>query len=224
MKKLSDVKEDLEALSGLPEQNFRRNAGKQFRQIRLALIFAAVLFLIPAGMLLSAELRERAAAKKELAWEKEHFPEFSALYQDGRYEELAGLVEEALDQEQPVWNWRHYSFAMALITLRNAEQCRDLLEQAEQAAASGVGPSEDLNEFRADLLFFELRLEKVREIRDLSEQDLAYLIPLAGPWAEDRKQRFPMAEEALKEFYLEDWYVDYDKCREYVQRQTSTGS
>ena len=182
MDKLSDVKEDLESLSG-----------------------------------------ERGRARKELAWEKENFPQFNALYQDKRYEELTDLLEEALDQEQPVWNWRHYSFAMALLTLRNAEQCRELLEQAEAASASGGDPSENINVIKADLLFFELRLEKVREIRDLSEEDLAYLGPPADSWAEDRKQRFPMTEEALQEFYQEDWYVDYEKCREYVLNQTSSG-
>ena len=223
MDKLSDVKEDLESLSDIPGQNFRRNAGEQFRHLRGILIFALILFLIPAGMLVSGELRERGRARKELAWEKENFPQFNALYQDKRYEELTDLLEEALDQEQPVWNWRHYSFAMALLTLRNAEQCRELLEQAEAASASGGGSSENINVIKADLLFFELRLEKVREIRDLSEEDLAYLGPPADSWAEDRKQRFPMTEEALQEFYQEDWYVDYEKCREYVLNQTSSG-
>lgn len=224
MNKLSDVKEDLEGLSDIPGQSFRRNAGKQIRQIRWILVFAAILFLIPACMMVSAELRERAAAKKALAWEKEHFPEFNALYQDGRYEELADRVEEALDQELPIWNWRHYSFAMALITLRSAEQCRDLLEQAELSAASGGSSSGDMQVFKADLLFFELRLEKLREVRDLSAQDLDYLLPLAEPFAADRKQRFPMTEEALQTFYLDDWYVNYETCLEYVQEQTSTGS
>ena len=70
MKKLSDVKDDLEGLSDIPEQSFRRNAGKQIRQIRGILIFALILFLIPAGMLVSGELRERGRARKELAWER----------------------------------------------------------------------------------------------------------------------------------------------------------
>ncbi len=223
MEKLSDVKEDLEDLSGLPEQNFRRNAKQQFRQIRRILIFAAILFLIPLIMILTAEFREHAEAKKELAWEKQNYPELNTLYQEKRYEELADRVEEAMDQEQPVWGWRHYSFAMALITLRDAEQCRQLLEQSGADAGSGGLSSEESQELRELLLFYELRLEKVQEIRDLSEEDLAYLLPLTAPWAEDRKQRFAMAEEELQGFYEEDWYVDFEKCREYVSKQTASG-
>ena len=107
--------------------------------------------------------------------------------------------------------------------LRQELSAESSLEQAEAASASGGGSSENINVIKADLLFFELRLEKVREIRDLSEEDLAYLGPPADSWAEDRKQRFPMTEEALQEFYQEDWYVDYEKCREYVLNQTSSG-
>ena len=63
MDRLSDVKEDLESLSDIPGQNFRRNAGEQFRHLRGILIVALILFLIPAGMLVSGELRERGRAQ-----------------------------------------------------------------------------------------------------------------------------------------------------------------
>lgn len=223
MEKLSEVKDDLEGLSDIPGQSFRRNAGAQFRQLRRILIFAFLLFLIPAGMLAASELRERNTARRELAWEKEHYPELNTLYREKRYEELTDLVEEAMEQEQPVWNWRHYSFAMGLLTLRSAEQCRELLEQADPSRASGELSAGEKQTLTADLLFYELRLENVEEVRDLSEEELSYLLPRSEPWIRDRKQRFPMTEDARQAFYGEDWHVDYGKCLEYVQKQNAAG-
>lgn len=110
MEQLYDLKEDVEEISEVPKQAYRREMGKIGRILfRTFLVFAglaafcgAVAYLFHKSMDYEVSPEEM---KAQAAWEREVFPKLDALYEVGDYEGVLDYVY-AHDEEAQIEAYR----------------------------------------------------------------------------------------------------------------------
>lgn len=116
MERLYDIKKDVEGLSAVPEQEYRREIGKTGRMIRRTFLITAV-FAATVGLFLFLWQKftdygpTAEEARAQMQWEKEIFPKLDALYEAGDYDGVMECVYE--NQEESYYsidNWKHADF------------------------------------------------------------------------------------------------------------------
>ena len=112
-------------------QEWRTNTRSAARKIVLALaVIGAV-----AGMFVYSENRlfrdDRKDYAQEMAWQHEHFPELTELYEAGKYDEALDLFFTYSEEEHDMWDWKYYD---------------ELMDYAEQAEMADAAEPEDKTE------------------------------------------------------------------------------
>lgn len=228
MEQLYDIKKDVEELSAVPEEEYRREIGKTGRVIRWTFLAAAVLMAF-VGLLLFVSRKLMGTdptaedMRAQMAWEKEVFPKLDALYAAGDYDGIMECVFE--NQEESYYSidsWKHADFINVYTWYQTCT------EGLDKAASEGYD-AEEAGECILDVLF----LIQERKYDSYTEDEES----LIEAYQEEVKRRvgtvFGVQEEALTLLYeeccVEDEYgvyFDYQtakkKVKNFVKKQIKT--
>ncbi len=223
MEQLYDLKEDVEEISEVPKQAYRREMGKIGRILfRTFLVFAGLAAFCGAVAYLFHKSIDYEASPEEMkaqaAWEREVFPKLDALYEAGDYEGVLDYVY-AHDEEghRLLSNWEHNDFLDRYIQY---QACRESLARI---AAGDSGEDEEISCIM-DVLF----LMQEREYDVYTEAEEAQIEAYHREVKEELQEALAISEEELTSLYraccVEDdygVYLHYDtakkKVRQYVK-------
>ncbi len=108
MEKLSDIREDMEALGSVPAGELRAEFRRQGRRMCRIITAAVIVTLLIAALFLWQESRWDRDHTADYIWENQNFPYLSELYEAGHYEALLEPVLSAMDEDRSIWNWEYY--------------------------------------------------------------------------------------------------------------------
>lgn len=219
MERLYDIRKDVEELSAVPEEEYRRAIGKTGRVIRRTFLLAAVLagvavLVLFAGRKLTDYELSAEEVRAQMQWEKEMFPRLDALYDEGDYD---GVVECVYGNQEDVYysisNWEHADF---INVYSRYQYCTEGLAQA---VAEGYDAAD-----AADCIIDTLFLIQERTYDSYTEAEETLI---ASYQEEVRKQVctvFGIAEEDIDRLYeeccVEDAYgvyLDYQTAKKKVK-------
>lgn len=219
MERLYGIRKDVEDLSDVPVQEYRREIGKSGRVIRRTLLTAVVLAAF-AGLILFAcrkafdDEPTPEEARARMQWEKEVFPKLDALYEAGDYDGVVEYVYENQDGDYySIANWKHADFINVYTWYQSCT------EKLDQAVSEGYG-AQEAGECIIDALF----LMQDRSYDTYTQSEKA----LIGAYQEEVKERIgtvlDIQEEELALLYeeccVEDEYgvyLDYKTAKKKVR-------
>lgn len=209
MEKLQDIRQDLEGLENVPEQEAKKALRKQSRKL---LAIGGILAALVVGTLIIGTLLEHRVEtehREQILWLREHGMQWDEWYEAEEYEPLINAYKTELEKGSPTWCWEHCDF-LSLMEY-NMGRIEHLLEQEKL---------EPLTESqRVDLFYNELRIyQSTRDQYGLDRIERERIALLGGAYLEDLFTRWGMSEEEVGSFLQESGgYVDYEACREYVR-------
>ncbi|MCM1026216.1 MAG: hypothetical protein NC432_07255 [Roseburia sp.] len=216
MKKLEDVRGELEDLDELPKEKLREAAKKQGRRLRIILAAAAVIFAAATAVLCYINRPGDRDYKAEYLWQQEHYPQLDALYESGEYDRMLELTAELLEEENAIlFEWKHYEF------LRDYEIAKSTAEYFE---------AEELSDYSLQILFgCEWRLLGIALRREsYTEREYSALSPYVELATADLGTRWKLTEEEYADFYSElaasgNQYVPFEKIEAFIRKWRREG-
>lgn len=210
LNQLEDIREDMERLESVPEQETKKAFRIQMRFVMRVVAVFIVVGLLFFGLTFWLQRQEEKELKAELLWTHEHFPQMDELYEAGEYDRLMELYEEYLMEEAPIWQWEHFVFCDIY------SKIQDMEELWEKEAQGYV-----LEDWEcAGLLFDQWQIIGI-PLSHLDEQEMEVLSAYIEPVRKDFESRWNMSEEDYNAFYtqLEEnrGWVTYDSCKEYIE-------
>lgn len=210
LNKLEDVREDMEELKYVPEEETKKSFKKQGRFLIIVFVVLAVLFLLFGAFHLWMNRLYERDEKADFLWKQENYPVLDALYKEGKYDELINLLFSEEYADAPIWDWEHYEFCDMY---HIANYMAEILEQE----ASG----QELSELDLGLLLsYEWDMMGL-SYSSLTEEEQAYFAEYVKLAEEDFNNRWNMSEKDYNFFYqqLEDYgWVSYLDCKDYVEK------
>lgn len=212
-RQLGELKEDLEDLSQVPENAYKKEMLVTWK--RAAAITIAVMTVLAAALgitFLHRRAEERyfeTDIKKQLLWEAENFPKFDAWYEAGDYDAIVEAQEQAYEEGFHIWDWEHGRFISAYEGYRYCIEARERLKSKE-------GANEDLAQYvlgEVMLLLFFLKEE------GYAEEDWQIMQSWAPELEAILYEDMKFTEEETAELYEKinkDGYIDYDACDKYA--------
>lgn len=136
--KLEDIREDLDELSDVAEETYKKEVGKNAKRIAAIFLAAVAFFLICIGIWYWQQTAERSAAdsKAQIAWARESYPKLDAWYEEGDYDAILEFLEEAGDEGYTAGDWEHFHFINAYDGYRECMERRETLTDRETANAN----------------------------------------------------------------------------------------
>lgn len=213
MDKLRDIQLDMRSLKETPEEQIEEEIKKQKRRVKSTVIITiTIVIIIAISIGLYGKYRERKE-RAEYLWQLENFPVMDELYEQEKYEELALFCEDAYYEEKhEIWAWEHGDFILVYMDYTDA---KDWIEAEESG--------DTLSKYEYRCLFEdEWSVIGGSYRRNLSEKDREILEPLQNELNEDMQTRFEISEEEYEKLYAyceaNNGYIDYDACKDYVER------
>lgn len=152
MERLYNLKGDVEELSRVPGQEYRREMKRIGRIIGMTVLTIAAVAVFACSALFLYRKQENSGPSEEeararLLWERENFPKLDAMYAEGDYDGILRYVYGNEEGEyNSISNWKHSDF---IDVYRWYCSCR---ERADQIV-SGAYDEEDEIECIIDALF-----------------------------------------------------------------------
>ncbi|MCR5675054.1 MAG: hypothetical protein K6G16_05020 [Lachnospiraceae bacterium] len=207
----------------IPEETATKEAKHAGRLIVIVLIVFAVLAILFAilNSRLSSGSRYHRDEQQDYLWLQEHLPEMQAAYdkgmESGDFSELLKIYDEGQQDGAPVWRFEHDVFLSRLTAI----------EQTIPGELEGAKKWQEGHENRyltnMKLLFYdEMQLFLIPVDKSLSDEEKAYLQPLAEPWIEDLKSRYSLTDGELEGFrtdYETKGYLSYTDCEKFVEER-----
>lgn len=216
MENLEDIKDDLEDLTGVSEDVYKKEIRRNVVRICIFAVAAAVIILAFLGVrywyynLYDGGL-EMADVKEQILWEQEAFPKLDVWYEEGKYKEIYDYLEEAFNEGYGGSNWEHYYFIQSYI---GYEMCMDDRDELTDPDKANVNTTQFV---LGQLLYFLYRDDGGL----YTEEDWQKLQALR-PNLEDilyQDMKFTKEEaEALYEDAMKNGILDYDVIDKYAKK------
>ena len=110
MEQLEDVREELDNLTDVPMNEIKKAAKKQLKFVGIVLGVLLVLVLAASGFAYWLEYQYKRDEKADFLWKEANFPMMQELYDEEKYDELIVFIEQATEDDKPVWDWKHWEF------------------------------------------------------------------------------------------------------------------
>lgn len=212
LSKLEAVNDHMEELGDVPAIETGKAIRRRSRSVlKLLVILAAcmgALFLL--FLLLNRE--EKRDNQADFLWKRENYPKLDALYEQEQYEELMNVIEQAVDEEKPVYGWEHMSF------YDEWDRCRSVLAYLAGVEQSGEKVSVDLEEW---LLRSYWRLKCLPDLEVLTDEELARLDPYRTEVLEKLEKQFAFTQQERESFEKElrsnYGYLPEEACKAYFK-------
>lgn len=214
LNKLADVRENLEDLEEAPEKLLKDNFKKQSRLIWKVLAALAVLAVLAYLLFLWSYKRNERDFQAQYLWQQENFPKLDALYEEGKYEELAELYFELLEEENAVlYEWTHYPF------LNDYLSCIWVAEYLNQEDYEALSEADltGLFTYEWDVKGIILRKE------EFTENEYKAMEPYIHRSEADFGSRWHMKQEDYDSLYQQlvsnrGTYIRYQDCEDYIKK------
>lgn len=221
MGKLEDVRKGMGELENTPVKELQDTVKKQGNFLRKAIVALLAITAAAAIIVFVGNRGEKRDYREEYLWQQEYFPQLSALYENGEYDAMLKLAEEALSgNPYSLSAWEHYSFYEAYFSANEFEEL--LRDQAD----------EKLYEFGYVMLFYnEWQLVCLKEFAgerakltqsDYTEEEWEVLAPYIERAREELTQSFRISEKEYQDFLqlaADNYFrVPYDRCEEYIEQ------
>lgn len=209
--KLEDVREDMEELEEVPEEEIKKEFRKQGKFLKIVFLIIGVIVLVFAGLLFLVDHSYERDEKKDFLWKQENYPIMDEMYEQGKYDELVEFYVQAGAEDSPVWSWEHSDFCSAYV---DAYYLQQLIEKETS------GKELDKYDY-VSILYHEMWLIGI-PLADFDENERELLAGYVE-WAQDDfDQRWNMTEEEKAFFYdrLEEnrGWVEYEYCEDYIEK------
>ena len=146
-------------------------------------------------------------------WKETMLPLLDELYLYHRNDEIAGVFDEALTDNRPIYDWEHYLYASCLVDFYIVEG----IWEHEQSGGS-------LKDYHnTQLLYYYLEYMAVEDREELTAEEKDRLQRYVINLRQDVTTRFNLTEEELKELYKkaseEYGYVDYFAVERFLKER-----
>lgn len=210
--KLEDIREDVEKLSQVPEEETRKEVQKQGHFLKKIFIVLGIFAVLMALFFLWENHRYERDTQEDYLWKRQNYPVMDALYEQGNYEELVDFYVEASDEDKPVYEWEHSEFCRLFDNIR-------LVEGILASEAAG----EELNQYDySAILYYGFKMQSALQDTHIAPEDLEILKPSMEVVLEDFNARWDFTQKELKEIEQEKskhyGYVSYAYCDKYIKK------
>ena len=142
MRKLDQVRNDLDKVGNIGEETSRTEAGRirkrVFRILAVILIFSAAIY----GLFAYMQKREDRKNREEYLWRKDTIPALNQLYEQGDYDALMEEYQKAHKSGHSLYDWEHNAFCEYYEAAYYAGEALKMREKGlfeeEDAIAMGV--------------------------------------------------------------------------------------
>ncbi len=212
--KLEDVREDVEELKEVPQEETKKVVKSQVGfVVKILLVVAAVAVAILAWILW-VDSRYQRDEKADYLWRQQNYPKMDEMYANGQYEELLEFYLQAELADFDVYQWEHTDFCNTYLDLEYVL----MLFDDEKA---GVPLNEaDL----AEILYCQFSVIKGSYFfNEMDEEEKQLLAEYITSVEQDFDSRWQMTEEELayfdKVWEKNDGFIPYDECEKFVKKR-----
>ena len=142
MRDLEETRLALDQVDELAGEEMHAQAKKGAKRTLKVILIAAAVILLLFGVFWYMENRESHSdyelTEQELAWQREVFPEWDALYAQGRFDELADTMYPAGEKHR-IWDWSHYEFISWHTRYRQVQADMEQLKGGSVSAKTAAG-------------------------------------------------------------------------------------
>lgn len=208
--KLEDVRDNMEELEDVPEEEAKKEFRKQGKFLKTIFIVLGVLIAIYIGLSIWTDYSIKRDEKTNFLWRQQNIPAMNELYDQGKYSEMLDIFKGYYEVEDVyILDWEHYDFCALYYYLLNTDET--LPWDISDEGLSKVGYT--------GVFFDEWQMMEVL-LNHLDENEREVLKEYEDIVRKDLEERFQMSEEDVQAFYNKiqenDGFVSYSMCEEYV--------
>ena len=210
MRKLDQVRNDLDKVGNIGEETSRTEAGRirkrVFRILAVILIFSAAIY----GLFAYMQKREDRKNREEYLWRKDTIPALNQLYEEGDYDALMEEYQKAHKSGHSLYDWEHNAFCEYYEAAYYAGEALKMREK-------GLFEEEDA----ILLLNDELRFRGLPFRKGIPAEDMRLIQDRIAPFENDLVEIFHASAEELDDFdsmlKKNGGYPDYKASKEYIR-------
>lgn len=215
MKKLDNMRSDMEELGELPIQETKKEAKKLVKFVIITTVVVAVILAVIVGIV---KLMDRVIYgtdrdfKADYEWELKNFPIFDELYEKGDDKGLCALYIENLKEDTTIYNWEHYDYLSAIFKYFQ-------LEEIWKREKQGI---ELVTWEWTELMYMRFTADEYAQSKDFTDEEKERLAPYIARIREDADKRWEYSESEWKEIREKvsspnGGYLEYRKIEEVVK-------
>lgn len=212
LKKLENVREDMEKLADVPEQAVK----KEVRKVKkLFLIVAAILVGVGIVGICCHFVISRGTQRDlqaDYQWKQVNYPILNELYEQEAYDELVERYRTAWEEDCPLYEWEHDDFC-------------GILEEAffVQEILEWIAAGEELPEYYyEELIYYGWKFQGPFIEENLDAEEIRRITPYVEAYLEDFHGRWEFTEAEIAQFTKgmdENYgYPEYDFCEKYIKK------
>lgn len=211
LKKLDDVKEDVEELKEVPVRETKKAFAGQMKRLWKILLIIGVVVLLLIAWNVWDHFSDKRDQKADYLWKQENYPVMDEMYEQGGYDKLLQFYRQASLLGHPVYGWEHAEFC---------EVYQDIQYVKSQWSKIETNPKTDQTDY-AELLYYELGIIGMIGQNNVLPEDQEILSEDIEAVTQDYDTRWQMSEEDKQSFQnkLEEnlGYVSYEDCVKYAK-------
>lgn len=209
---LKKVREDLEELKDIPEEEIKKEVKKQGGLIGKVLVVVGIIIVVLGGLVYWMNGRYERDNKADYLWKQENFPIMDQMYEEEDYEALIRFYVNAENKDKAIWDWQHFDF------LRLYLDTLDVQEIIEQEKSGKVLSKTDY----VSLFYMECSIAGASFRSEMEEDELKRLEPYTKDALSDFSSRWNMSQtdydEFMRQLKKQNGFIDYDLCEEYIEK------
>lgn len=210
--KLESMREDMQQLEKVPEQELKVKIKKKQKFVVKVLILLVVLAAAFAAVVFAARYTKPRDAKADYQWQKENFPVLDRLYQEKDFEGLTQFYIQAIGEDKLIDVWEHSGIFPRLVSCQSAKEYLEMEQNGETL----------LEYQQVQLLDDYWTMRGLEYSGGMSEEDKEYIRPYVEATLSSLADRYTFTAEEEKKFEesLQNnyGYPRYEDCEEYIKK------
>ena len=210
--KLEGMREDMQQLEKVPEQELKVKIRKKQKFVVKVLIILAVLATVFATVVFAARYTKPRDTRADYQWEKENFPILDRLYQQQDFEGLTNFYVQAIEEDKTIDRWEHSGIFPRLLSCQSAKKYLEMEQSGET-----------LLEYQQVQLLDDYWTMRGLEYGglNLTDEDKEYIRSYVEATLNSMEGRYTFTGEEEKKFIdrLQNnyGYPGYEICEEYIK-------
>lgn len=211
LEKLENVRSDMEDLGSIPAQEIKKEFKGTLRFVRKIFVGMAVLAAVWIAVYAWINYEPERDPQADYLWKQTNYPVFDELYEKKDYEEMTRLYREAVEEDQPIYDWEHSYFCGVLDDLFYVETILEHLADGEELKDS----------YYEDLVYYGWKYDYTFIEEHLSEEEIELVTPYVEHYLQDFHARWEFTEKERTKFteYMSEHYgyPSFDLCEDYIR-------
>lgn len=209
--KLEDVRDNMEDLEDVPEEEAKKEIRKQGNFLKKVFIVIGVIVVLLVALMIWLDSRYERDEKAGFLWVQANVPVMNDLYEQGKYDEaMAIYIEGYQNPDVSLYDWEHDDFFQAY---DNILYVQDILEEE----ANG----HELSKVECTGLFYDEWKVIGLVNSGMDEEEWGILSEYTNAILKDFHERWNISEEDYEKLYNEleeNSFVSYSSCEKYIDK------